>query len=82
MLLKAREVPKICVITPKEREDMSSFCLPYVGRVVFFSFLTFSPSQGLEDKSYPAIDLSVNGESDGVSCISVEDCIDCLFKHT
>ena len=31
--------------------------------------------KGLEDKTYPAMDLRVHGEFDGASCILVEDCI-------
>ena len=31
--------------------------------------------KGLEDKTYPAMDLLVHGEFDGISCILVEDCI-------
>ena len=31
--------------------------------------------KGLEDKTYPAMDLLVHGEFDGASFILVEDCI-------
>ena len=31
--------------------------------------------KGLEDKTYPAMDLRVHGEVDGKSFILVEDCI-------
>ena len=55
--------------------------LPYVGWAVrhrfFFLHFRLCPAckKGLEDKTYPAMDLPVNGESDGESCILVEDCI-------
>ena len=35
--------------------------------------------KGLEDKTYPAMDLPVHAESDGASYISVEDCIPKLW---
>ena len=81
MIPTARGVPKFlfCVSTPKEREDMS-ISLPCVGKqfiTIFFSRFRLCPScrKGLEDKTYPAIDLPVNGESDSVSCVLVEYCI-------
>ena len=46
-----------------------SISLPYIGQTVYYFF------SGLEDKIYPAMDLPVYGESDGVSCILVVDCI-------
>ena len=61
-------------------------CLALDERFSIAFFLTFSPSplplpvcpgrrKGLEDKTYPAMDLLVHGESDGATCILVEDCI-------
>ena len=57
-----------------------SIGLPYVGQAVcdrFFSCFRVRPAcrKGLEDETYPAMDSPVNGESDGESCILVEDCI-------
>ena len=52
-----------------------SVSLPYVG-VTFFTFLPLPACRkGLVDKTYPTMDVPVNGESDGVNCIFVEDCI-------
>ena len=63
-------------------EDIS-VNLPCVGRVVHYRFFLHSFAfagppgrrKGLEDKTYPAMDLLVHGEFDGASCILVEDCI-------
>ena len=82
MIPKARGVrkPLFCISTPNVKEDMN-VSLPYVGqaghRLFFFSRSHLHPlsRKGLTDKTYPAMDSSVTGESDGVSCISVEDCI-------
>ena len=44
----------------------------------FFSRFCLHPGRRkdlVQDKTYPAIDLSVHGEFNGVSCILVEDCI-------
>ena len=53
-----------------------SFSLSYVG-VTFFSHFCLCPAcrKSLVDKTYPTMDVPVNGESDGVNCILVEDCI-------
>ena len=72
----------IRVSTPKEMEDMS-ISLPCVGQAVHCHFISHvSPSpvhpdrrKGLVDKTYQAMDLLVHGESDGPTCILVEDCI-------
>ena len=81
---KARGIPKSLfrVSTPKETEDIS-IILPCIGRVVHYRFFLCSFAfagtpghrKGLEDKTYPAMDLLVHGEFDGASCILVEDCI-------
>ena len=90
MIPKARGVRKSLfrVSTSKEREAMN-ISLPYVGRVIHHRFslsyvFTFAQLiylfystliKGLKNKTYPAMDLPVNGESDGESCTLVEDCI-------
>ena len=79
---KARGVFKslfhFCI--PKETKRMS-ISLPCVGQADHYSFvvtLSILPGdgcrKGLEDKTYPAMDLLVHGESDDTSCILVEDC--------
>ena len=53
--------------------------LLYIGQAVLYHFslscFCLCPGwrKGLEDTIYTAMDLLVNGESDGVSCILVED---------
>ena len=81
---KARGVPKSLfhVSTLKETEGIS-VSLPCIRRAVHYRFSHIRlPSpvprgcrKGLEDKTYPAMDLLVHGELDGASCILVEDCI-------
>ena len=81
---KARGVPKSLfrVSTLKETEDIS-VSLPCVRRAVHYRFFSRSfafvdprgRKKGLEDKTYPEMDLLVHGEFDGASCILVEDCI-------
>ena len=81
---KARGVPNFLfrVSTPNETEDISIILL-CVGQVVHYRFFLHSFAfastpgrrKGLEDKTYPAMDLLVHGEFDGASCILVEDCI-------
>ena len=68
------------VCTLKETKSMS-INLPCVGQTDHYSFvvtLSSSPGdgcrKGLEDKTYPAMDSPVHGESDDASCILVEDC--------
>ena len=68
------------VCTPKETKRMS-ISLPCVEQVDHHSFvltLSILPGdgcrKGLEDKTYPAMDSPVHGESDDASCILVEDC--------
>ena len=74
---KAREVQKSLfrVSIAKERKDMS-ISLPWFVIVLFcfFSCFRLYPAcrEGLEDKTYPAMNSPVNGESDGESCILVE----------
>ena len=68
------------VCTSKETKSMS-ISLPCVGQADHYSFvvmLSISPGdgcrKGLEDTTYPAMDLPVHGESDDASYILVEDC--------
>ena len=68
------------VCTPKETKSMS-IGLPWVEQVDHYSFvltLSILPGdgcrKGLEDKTYPAMDSPVHGESDDASCILVKDC--------
>ena len=68
------------VCTPKKTKSMS-ISLPCVGQADHYSFvfiLSILPGdgcrKGLEDKTYPAMDLPVRGTSDDASCILVEDC--------
>ena len=68
------------VCTPKETNSIS-ISLPCVGQADHYSFvlaLSISPGdgcrKGLEDKTYPAMDSPVHGESDDASCILVEVC--------
>ena len=78
IISKARGVPKslFCAGTALEREDMSVVLdKQFVVVFILWSHLCPGCRKGLEDKTYPAIDLPINGESDGVSCILVEDCI-------
>ena len=55
--------------------------LPFIGQAVHYCFFLMGfcllpgRSKGLEDNTYPAMDSPVHGETDGVSCILVEDCI-------
>ena len=58
-----------------------SISLPCVEQVDHHSFVLTLPilpgdvcRKGLEDKTYPAMDSPVHGESDDASCILVEDC--------
>ena len=54
-----------------------SISLPCVGQAVYYHFFRLSPGhrKGLEGKIYPAMDLLVHGESDGINFVLVEDCI-------
>ena len=68
------------VCTPKETKSMS-ISLPCVEQTDHHSFvltLSILPGdgcrKGLEDKTYPAMDLPVHGESDDASCILIEYC--------
>ena len=61
--------------TSKEREDIALVCLTLDERFTIFFSHVFAFAQGLKDETYPAMDSPDNGESDGVSCIPVEDCI-------
>ena len=79
VISKAKGVPKSLfhVSTLKETEDIS-VSLPCVGREIHFRSPSPVPrglGKGLEDKTYPAMDLLVHGEFDGASFILVEDCI-------
>ena len=70
------------VSTLKETEDIS-VSLPCIGRAVHYRFFSClfafagpcGRRRGLEDKTYPAMDLLVHGEFDGASVILVEGCI-------
>ena len=77
VIRKARGVWKslFCVSAPKGTEDMN-VSLTCVGQVVTSCFCPCPGCRkGLEDKTYPTMDLPVHVESDGVSCISVKDYI-------
>ena len=90
MIPEARGVPKplFHVRTPKETEDVSVTIIALDERFTRDHLLSFYFShfrlhqfalvvyrKGLEDKTYPAMDLLVHGESDGATCILVENCI-------
>ena len=55
-----------------------SVSLPCVRQTVHYSFSRFCLHPGhrksLEDKTYPAMNLPVHEEPNGVSCILVDDC--------
>ena len=81
---KARGVPKSLfrVSTLKETEDIS-ISLPVLDKRFIINFshvrlplpVTRGCRKGLEDKTYPEMDLRVHREFDGVSFTLVEDCI-------
>ena len=82
---KTRGVPQSLfrVSTLKETEDII-VSLHCIGRVVHYRFFSrsftfagplWTQERFVEDKTYPAMDVLVHGEFDGVSFILVEDCI-------
>ena len=83
VISKARGVPKSLfrVSTPKETEDITALHWMSGSLSLFLIFVClrwFDPPgrrKGMEDKTYPAMDLLIHGEFDGASCILVEDYI-------
>ena len=81
---KARGVPKsLFVLVLSRRQKISALVFLALDEwfTIAFSHI-HSPSpvprgrrKGLEDKTYPAMDLLVHGEFDGASFILVDNCI-------